>query len=220
LSKDLHFDKAGNDYSWLLTIFYIGYILFEPFILLWRVVPAHILAPTMVSGWGLVATLQSSVNSWSALMALRFLLGMFEAGFGPGIPLYLAFFYQRKEIGLRLGLILSAGPFATCFAGALAYGITSGHPSIANWRLLLLVEGLPCLLLAAAAYFYLPDSPTSARFLATEEDQKIMKARKVRQVGGESGKGGLGRIVWSEVGHGVLNPRVSVLCRGLPVTLC
>ncbi|KUJ17511.1 MFS general substrate transporter [Mollisia scopiformis] len=209
MSKDLHFSTDGNDYSWLLTIFYLAYILFEPFILLWRVIPAHILVPIMVSGWGLVATLQSAVNSWSALMALRFLLGMFEAGVGPGIPLYLAYFYQRHEIGLRLGFILSAGPLATCFAGALAYGITSGHPSIANWRLLLLVEGLPCFILAAVAWFYLPDSPASAKFLRTEEDQNIVSARGIRQVGAaEAGHHGkVGPIVWSEVGAGVLNPR-------------
>lgn len=146
-------------------------------------------------------------------MALRFLLGMFEAGVGPGIPLYLAYFYQRHEIGLRLGFILSAGPLATCFAGALAYGITSGHPGIANWRLLLLVEGLPCFILAGFAFFYLPDSPAKAKFFNTEEDQRIVEARGVRQVGTtESGhRGKLGSIVWSEVGAGVLNPRVNQL---------
>lgn len=136
---------------------------------------------------------------------------MFEAGVGPGVPLYLSYFYQRNEIGLRIGIILAAAPLGTCFAGALAYGITSDHPAIANWRLLLLVEGLPSFVLAVASYFYLPDSPAAARFLATEEDQAIVKARKVRQVGGEPGKGGIGKIVWSEVGHGVLNPRVSII---------
>lgn len=137
---------------------------------------------------------------------------MFEAGVGPGIPFYLAYFYQRHEIGLRLGFILSAGPLATCFAGALAYGITSGHPGIANWRLLLLVEGLPCFILAAVSFVYLPDSPMKAKFLSSEEDQRIARARGVRQVGameeGHSYRGKLGRIVWSEVGAGVLNPRV------------
>jgi len=84
-------------------------------------------------------------------MAARFFLGLFEAGYGPGIPYLLSFFYLRHEIGLRIGISLSAAPLAACFAGALAYGITSGHPSIANWRVLFLVEGLPCIVMGAMA---------------------------------------------------------------------
>lgn len=74
-------------------------------------------------------------------MALRFLLGAAEAGFGPGVPFLLSFFFLRREVGLRVGLFLSAAPLANSFAGALAYGITSGHSELANWRLLFLVEG-------------------------------------------------------------------------------
>lgn len=81
-------------------------------------------------------------------MAVSFFLGFFEAGYGPGIPYLLSLFYLRHEIGVRIGFFLSAAPLATCFAGPLAYGITSGDDagSIANWRLLFLVEGLPCIL--------------------------------------------------------------------------
>ncbi|KAE8447827.1 hypothetical protein EG329_010056 [Mollisiaceae sp. DMI_Dod_QoI] len=208
MSKDLHLSANGNDYSWLLTIFYIAYIVSEPLIFMWRIFPSHIWVAVMVFGWGLFASLQSTTTSWSGIMALRFLLGVVEAGVGPGLPFYLSFFYQRRELGLRLGYVLSAAPVATCFAGALAYGITSGHPSIANWRLLLLVEGLPCFILAAVAFFCLPDSPATAKFF-NEEDQIIVKARDIRQVGGieSETRGSAGRIVWSEIGTGVLDPK-------------
>jgi hypothetical protein len=208
MSKDLKFDAKGNDYAWLLTIFYIGYIVFEWLALMWKLVPPHIWAATMVLGFGTVAASQAATDSWKGMMALRFLLGSFEAGFGPGVPYFLSFFYLRREIGLRIGLFLSAGPLATCFAGALAYGITSGHVSIANWRLLFLVEGLPCIVLAAVAFFYLPDSPYKAKFL-TQTDKEAAQARAVRQVGGgvSDPKGRIGYIVWKDIGAALLDPK-------------
>ncbi len=121
--------------------------------------------------------------------------GLFEAGFGPGIPYLLSFFYLRHELGLRVGIFLSAAPLATTFAGVLAYGITSGHSQLADCRLLFLVEGLPTIFMAAVAYRFLPVSPEKARFL-TEEEALVAKARGVRQVGDTTRIGG---IVWKDV---------------------
>lgn len=116
-------------------------------------------------------------------MALRFLLGAFEAAFGPGIIYLLSFFYLRHEIGFRLGIFASAAPLASTFSGALAYGITSGHGAkLANWRLLFLVEGLPTIAMAAVAFFFVPDSPEKARFLNAEE-KSIVHSRAIGQVG-------------------------------------
>ena len=123
-------------------------------------------------------------------MALRFLMGMFEASYGPGTPYLLSFFYLRHEVGFRTGIFLSAAPLATTFAGALAYGITSGHPSIASWRVLFLAEGLPTIAMAFVAFFFLPDSPHTAKFL-TEEEKEIALARGVRQVGQPERIGGV-----------------------------
>lgn len=123
-------------------------------------------------------------------MALRFLMGAFEAAFGPGTVYLLSFFYLRDEIGFRQGIFLSAAPLATTFAGALAYGITSGHAAIANWRLLFLVEGLPTVAMAVITFFFLPDSPHTARFL-TPDEKKAAYARTVRQNGSAERKGAL-----------------------------
>lgn len=208
MSKALHFDAKGNDYAWLLTIFYIGYIVFEWLALMWKVVPPHIWAACMVFGWGLISTCQAATTSWSGMMALRFLLGSFEAGFGPGVPFFLSFFYMRRELGVRIGYFLSAGPLATCFAGALAYGITGGHVSIANWRLLFLVEGLPTICLAAIAFFFLPDSAEKAKFLS-EEEKETARARAIRQVGSADTPASkrVGYIVWSDIGAGLIDPK-------------
>ena len=201
MAKDL--DLVGNRYNWLLTIFYISYIVFEFQSMMWKIVPPHIWAAFVILGWGLVATLQSTTTTWAGEMVCRFFLGAIEAGFGPGIPYLLSFFYLRHELGLRIGIFLSAAPLATTFAGALAYGITSGHSRLANWRLLFLVEGLPTILMAPVAFFFLPDSPDKASFL-NEEEKLVAKARGVRQVGNNERIGG---IVWKEVGEALLDAK-------------
>lgn len=119
-------------------------------------------------------------------------MGFAEAGFGPGVPYLLSFFYLRHEVGFRAGMFLAAAPLASTFAGALAYGITSGNASLASWRLLFLVEGLPTICMAPVAFFFLPDSPDQARFLNAEE-KAVARARGVRQAG-KAGKERIGGI--------------------------
>lgn len=177
---------------------------------MWKLVPPHVWATFCVLGWGITATCQAATFSWSGMMAARFFLGMFEAGFGPGIPYLLSFFYLRHELGFRCGLFLSAAPLATCFAGALAYGITSGsQTTIANWRLLFLVEGLPTIVVAGLTFFLMPDSPEKAKFL-TAEEKLVAKARGVRQVGQEEAHR-TGSLNWKDVGAAFLDLKVSHL---------
>ena len=87
-------------------------------------------------------------------------------------------------------MFASAAPLASTFAGALAYGITNGHSSLSNWRLLFLVEGLPTILLAPIAFYFIPDSPDNARFINGEE-KAIAKSRAVRQTGTSERIGGI-----------------------------
>jgi MFS family permease len=180
MEKDLNF-KEG-DYDWLLTIFYISYICFGFLAIMWKVVPPHYWATFCVFTWGLVSTVQAASSSWGAMMALRFIMGASEVAYGPGIPFLLSFFYLRDELGFRSGLFLSAAPLANTFAGALAYAITSGSPALAKWRVLFLVEGLPTVVMAGVAFFFLPDSPEKARFLNREE-REVARLRGVRQAG-------------------------------------
>ncbi|KAK0641096.1 major facilitator superfamily transporter [Cercophora newfieldiana] len=190
MGESLGFDD--EKYQWLLTIFYIPYILFEWFAVMWKLVPPHIWAGVTVLTWGIASTLQAATSNWAGLMVCRWFLAMAEAGFGPGVPYLLSFFYRRHELGFRCGIFLSAAPLATTFAGALAYGITSAHTSITSWRLLFLVEGLPTLVLGVALYFLLPDSPSAATFL-TPSEKRVAAARAILQSGSSntSRQGGL-----------------------------
>jgi len=73
------------------------------------------------------------------LIVCRCFLGIFEAGFGAGAPYYLSLFYQRRELGFRVSILLGMSPLANCFAAALAYGITHIRGSLEPWRLLFLI---------------------------------------------------------------------------------
>ncbi|KAI1498977.1 major facilitator superfamily transporter [Biscogniauxia marginata] len=203
MSKDLGFDDAH--YQWLLTIFYIPYIVFEWSALMWKAVPPHIWAFSCVIIWGLASTLQAAAFNWSGLMACRFFLAMAEAGFAPGVPYLLSFFYKRHELGLRCGIYLSAAPLATTFAGALAYGITSGHSAMPSWRLLFLVEGIPSILMAFVAFRYMPDSADTARFLNAEE-KEIARIRAIQQTGSE-GTSRVGHVNFKEILMSLRDPK-------------
>ncbi|KAI0403252.1 major facilitator superfamily domain-containing protein [Xylaria palmicola] len=190
---------SDDQYQWLLTIFYIPYIVFEWTALMWKAVPPHWWAFACVLVWGIASTLQAAAYNWSGLMASRFFLATAEAGFAPGIPYLLSFFYKRRELGVRCGFYVSAAPLATTFAGALAYGITSGHPAIANWRLLFIVEGIPSVLLAFVAFKYMPDSADTAHFL-NEEEKQVAKTRALQQTGSE-GTARIGHVNIKETLH-------------------
>lgn len=153
---------------------------------MWKIVPPHIWAFATVFTWGVASMLQATAFNWQGLMACRFFLALAEAGFGPGMPYLFSFFYTRRELGFRCGIFLSAAPLATTFAGALAYGITSSHYSIASWRLLFIIEAIPPVILAFAVFFLLPDSAETARFL-TEEDKAVARARNISHRGHEGG---------------------------------
>ncbi|OAP62960.1 hypothetical protein AYL99_02187 [Fonsecaea erecta] len=178
LEQDLALSSA--QYDWLLTAFYITYIGFEWMILLYRILPAHIYIPLCVLSWGLVASLQSLTTSFGQLLILRGILGITEAAFGPGVPFYMTYFYKRSELAYRVGLQISAAPLATSFAGTLAWVIVklSQNGPIAPWRALFLVEGFPSIVTAVAAWYWIPDSPSKARYLtARERKVAVMRLR-------------------------------------------
>jgi MFS family permease len=141
-------------------------------------------------------------HNLGGLIAARAFLGIFEAAFGAGAPYFLSLFYQRRELGKRVSVLLGMSPLANCFASSLAYGILHIRGSLAPWRLLFIIgefcipypcsrrqyetqanqyspsftEGAPTVAFAAVVYFFLPDSPSTARFL-TEEQRELSVAR-------------------------------------------
>ncbi|KFY08226.1 hypothetical protein V492_06427 [Pseudogymnoascus sp. VKM F-4246] len=201
---DVDLNLHSDQYEWILTSFYITYIMFEWMSLLWKIVPAHIYVSVIVMSWGIIASLQALSTSFATSVILRLLLGIGEAGF-TGIPYFLSFFYRKEELALRTGLFISAAPLATSFASALAWAILKmgENGPIAPWRLLFLVEGFPSVIVSVIAWHVIPDGPAKAKYLNARE-RKVARLRLRRRQGGAATKGGL---KWREVLETILDPK-------------
>ncbi|KAM3086247.1 hypothetical protein ACMFMG_000384 [Clarireedia jacksonii] len=204
LERDLRLDS--NKYEWVITVFYIAYILFEWMSILWKIIPAHIYITSIVLSWGIIASLQSIATSFASLLILRTLLGIGEAGF-TGIPFYLSFFFKRDELALRTGIFLSAAPLATSFASSLAWGIVKlgKYSPIAPWRLLFLLEGFPSVLVAVIAWHRIPDSPATASYLTRR--QKKVAVLRLRNESTSSTPTSKDRLKFSEVISTIADPK-------------
>lgn len=177
MEKSLRMSDA--QFQWLLTIFYIAYIVFQFQVIMYKLVAPRLWITFCVFVWGVAGVCQAATTSWEGMMVARFFLGVSEAGFGTGVALLYSFFYPKTEIGLRFGSFVSAGAISAAIAGSIAYALVHAHTNVASWRLLFLVEGLPTLVMVPIAYFALPNSIQTASFL-NEREKAIAEARLFR----------------------------------------
>ncbi|GME39302.1 putative permease of the major facilitator superfamily [Neofusicoccum parvum] len=194
---DVDLGLNSAQWSWVLNAFYICYVLMEWTTVLWKILPAHIFIATLCALWGVAAMCSGATHNMAGLIVCRCLLGIFEAAFGAGAPYFLSLFYQRRELGLRVSLLLGMSPLANTFASSLAYGITHIKNSIEPWRLLLLIEGAPTVLFAPVVFFCLPDHPSMAKFLT--EDEKTQAVERMQTVDHTAKS----KLKWSQVTAGL-----------------
>lgn len=171
MNEDLGLSEAA--FGLASGVFFIGYLLLEvpSNMALHRFGARRWIARIMVT-WGLVATAMTFVPNAGWLYGLRFLLGIAEAGFFPGIILYLTYWFPQKERARITALFMAAVPLSTAIGSPLSsWVISTGHGlgGLAGWRVMFLVEGIPAVLLGIACWFYLTDRPADARWLADDE---------------------------------------------------
>ncbi|HUG21772.1 MFS transporter [Piscinibacter sp.] len=158
-------------------IFFIGYFLFEvPSNLMLEKIGARKTLLRIMFCWGLVAAGMMFVQTPTQFYVLRFLLGVFEAGFFPGIILYLTYWYPSARRGQMIAIFMAATTVASVIAGPLCGGIMKymdGASGLAGWQWLFVVQGLPASLLGIVAYFYLQDKPDDARWLSASEKNTL-----------------------------------------------
>ncbi|CAN9234350.1 unnamed protein product [Alternaria sp. RS040] len=144
LTDDLH--MTGNQYLTGLTLYFIGYVLFEiPCnIILKRTTPKFWL-PTLTLVWGVVATLMGVTQNREGFFAVRFFLGVAESGLFPGVVYYLSMWYKRNERQYRISLFFSCASLAGAFGGILAWGIAHMRNvgGYAGWRWIFILERGP-----------------------------------------------------------------------------
>ncbi|KAE8326659.1 MFS general substrate transporter [Aspergillus sergii] len=169
LDADLHFQ--GNDYSLLILLFYIPFGLFDlPWNLLIKRYSGRIMLSFMSVVWGILALCQCAAKSFGSLLAIRIILGIFEAGFFAGATFYLTLFYTRGEMGFRLAVVQSFAVLASAFSGLISFGVFQiNSPSVKGWQYLFIIEGGMTLLIGVLGFLILPDNPQTAWFLNSRE---------------------------------------------------
>lgn len=172
MNRDLGLNS--QQYGIAAGIFFIGYFLFEvPSNLMLHKVGARMWIARILLSWGLVASLIGLVQSIHQLYAARVLLGFAEAGYYPGIVLYLTYWFRQREQARVLSLFLT-GFAVNNILGAPISGFILTHVhwlGLASWRWLFILEGLPAITLGFLTYLVLPNRPSEAGFLTAEEKQ-------------------------------------------------
>jgi len=154
-------------------LFFVGYLMFEvpSNLALHRFGARRWIARIMVT-WGIVAACMAFVPTSGWLYGLRVVLGVAEAGFFPGMLLYLTFWFPRKERVRLTALFLLAIPISSALGSPLSAAIIQygdGMFGLAGWRVMYLIEGLPAILLGVMTWFYLTDRPADAKWLTKVE---------------------------------------------------
>lgn len=178
-------------------IFFIGYFLFEvpSNVILHRVGARRWIARIMVT-WGLLSAATMFVDSPMTFYAIRFLLGAAEAGFFPGIILYLTYWYPAARRGKATSLFLAAIPFAGILGGPVSGWILQGMAGVngwQGWQWMFLLQGLPTVALGVLVWHYLDDRVKDATWLNAAERELI--ARDIAADGSGKAQPGVWRVM-------------------------
>ncbi|KAJ5788192.1 Major facilitator superfamily domain general substrate transporter [Penicillium paradoxum] len=178
----------GDQYQWLASLFYFGYLAWEyPTNRLLQRLPLGKYSAACILIWGVILCCFAAVKNYSGAIAIRFMLGVFEAGVTPGFALLTSQWYTKREQGSRVNIWFSFNGVGQIFGGVVAYGIAAGtekHGSaIDPWKIVFLVTGLLTVCLGLVFLWIVPDSQLNARWLS-EEDRVLAIARvRVNQQG-------------------------------------
>jgi ACS family tartrate transporter-like MFS transporter len=175
MNRDLGLDATA--YGLGAGIFFVGYFLFEvPSNVILERVGARVWIFRIMFSWGLVSMATAFVHERTGFYVLRFLLGSAEAGFFPGMVLYLTYWFPQETRARYIAQFLAAVPLASAIGGPLSSYILTfdGFHGLHGWQWLFVIEGLPSCILSFAVLWLLPDRPERARFLSDDEKQTIV----------------------------------------------
>ncbi|KAL3450258.1 major facilitator superfamily domain-containing protein [Aspergillus insuetus] len=173
-------------YSITLTLFAVAYSLFDVpsnWVLKRYARPSYWLGTLMLC-WGAVTLGFARADNMPTVIVLRVLIGVFEAGFFPGMVYLITFWYRQDERSIRIAFILATSTLAGAFGGCIAYGVgfINGRGGLEGFRWLFIIEGAATVLVAPLAVFYLPNYPSTAKWLTISEQRFAME--RLEQDGG------------------------------------
>ena len=202
MNVDLKFSSAAFGLG--SGIFFLGYCLFEvPSNLILARVGARLWIARIMMTWGLIASAMMFVRTPESFYILRFLLGVAEAGFFPGVIFFLTQWFPGSARARAIAAFMTGIPFSGIVGGPLSGALLSlnGRMGLAGWQWLFLVEGLPAVVLGVVVFGYLTDRPEQAKWLERGQREALALALDREQRSGAS-RGG------QEVRRAMLNPRV------------
>ncbi|XPS77869.1 hypothetical protein M3J09_009893 [Ascochyta lentis] len=163
----------GQDYSWLGNIFYFGYLAgqYPAGYLLQRLPMAKFLGFCTL-GWGVILMTTPACHNFAGMAANRFLLGLLEATVNPGFVLIMSMWYTSAEQPLRLGAYYCTNGIATMFGGLIGYAVGHIKTGLPRWMYVFLIFGSASTVMGVVILLFLPDLPTTAKFL-TETQRGI-----------------------------------------------
>ncbi|KIW22988.1 uncharacterized protein PV07_11224 [Cladophialophora immunda] len=174
---------VGDDYQWLSSMFYFGYLAWEyPTNRLLQRLPLAKYSAFCVVAWGTVLALFATVSNFGGAVAIRFFLGVMESAVTPGFALFTSQWYTKREQGTRTGFWFSFNGFGQIFGGLVAYGIAVGArksgTAIAPWKIVFLVNGCLTAVLGIVFFFVMPDNQLNARWLKPRD--RVLAVERVR----------------------------------------
>ncbi|KJK73509.1 hypothetical protein H634G_11244 [Metarhizium anisopliae BRIP 53293] len=170
-TKSLH--MSSSDYSLAVSVFFIGYFLLEvPSNMILNRTRPSIYLPCLMIVWGCLVIAYVGVNKKEHLFGLRFCLGLLEAGYFPGVLLFMSNWYKKSELARRFSIFYCASLVSGAVGGLIAGLITDNmqnRDGLPAWKWLFLIEGCLTVGFAIIAIFILPDFPATTRWLTAEE---------------------------------------------------
>ncbi|MGF0239051.1 MFS transporter [Rhodococcus sp. IEGM1300] len=189
--NDLGFSEAA--YGLGAGLFFIGYVLFEVPSNIWmqRIGARRTLLRIMIL-WGVISSAMMFVNTPTQFYVMRFLLGAAEAGFFPGVILYLTYWFPAARRGRVTGFFMMGAATAGIIGGPVSTWIMvhmANLHGLHGWQWLFLLEGLPAVFLGIIAFYFLCDQPGDAKWLSDREKAIVLGDLAVEEKGQPRGKG-------------------------------
>jgi len=163
---------SAEVFGLLSGIFFIGYFFFEvPSNMIMHKVGARVWIARIMLSWGIIVILTGFAQTATHLYILRFLLGVAEAGFFPGIILYLTYWFRARERGRATAVLLLALPIGGLVGAPVSTWIIDNISwfNMDGWRWMFILEGIPAIILGVMVIFYLTNRPANAKWLSKEE---------------------------------------------------
>lgn len=205
MKKDLGFSASALGFG--AGIFFWGYFIFEvPSNIVLHKVGARLWIARVMVTWGIISAAMAFVQGTTSFYVVRFLLGAAEAGFFPGIILYLSYWFPARHRAGVTALFMAAAPLSTAIGSPISAALLQMHglAGLAGWQWMFILEAIPALVLGVVVFFYMTDKPEQAKWLKDDERTWLVDTMRA-EAAGKAGHAAHGIL------SGLANPRVLAL---------